>query len=167
MVRGLFVKKISDRKFTPYLHSTVIWTPSLAAGCLLPQADHSLLVGPLLMEIWALIFCPNRRNADEQYGGYNLLQNAEFNAIFSLKVWRKCDKLKAKGTHTPTHGLKEMCMKKRPLLRSTLTPLTEGGLPVQLQRQSFWPTNRITFPSFSDHQSINQLQSIFICPFTY
>ena len=118
--------------------------------------------GALLIEIWALIFCPNRRNRDEQYGGYNLLQNVEFTANFSLKVWRKCDKLKAKGTHTPTHGLKKMCMKKRPLLRSTSIPLTEDGLPVQLQRQSFWPANRITFPSFSDHQSINQSINLYL-----
>ena len=31
-----------------------------------------------------------RRNTYEQYGGYNLFQNAEFKANFSIKVWRKC-----------------------------------------------------------------------------
>ena len=31
-----------------------------------------------------------RRNTYEQYGGYNLFQNAEFKANFSINVWRKC-----------------------------------------------------------------------------
>ena len=31
-----------------------------------------------------------RGNTYEQYGGYNLFQNAEFEANFSIKVWRKC-----------------------------------------------------------------------------
>ena len=31
-----------------------------------------------------------RRNTKEQYGGYNLFQNAEFKANVSIKVWRKC-----------------------------------------------------------------------------
>ena len=31
-----------------------------------------------------------RRNTYEQYGGYNLFQNAEFKANFSIKVWGKC-----------------------------------------------------------------------------
>ena len=31
-----------------------------------------------------------RRNTYEQYGGYNLFQNAEFKANFSINVWGKC-----------------------------------------------------------------------------
>ena len=31
-----------------------------------------------------------RRNTYEQYGGYNLFQNAEFKANFSITVWGKC-----------------------------------------------------------------------------
>ena len=31
-----------------------------------------------------------RRNIYEQYGGYNLFQNAELKANFSINVWRKC-----------------------------------------------------------------------------
>ena len=31
-----------------------------------------------------------RRNTYEQYGGYNLFQNAEFKANVSIKVWGKC-----------------------------------------------------------------------------
>ena len=43
----------------------------------LSQADHPLLVGPLLIEIQVSLF----RNADEQYSGCNFLQNADFNRI--------------------------------------------------------------------------------------
>ena len=43
----------------------------------LSQADHPLLVGPLLIEIQFSLF----RNADEQYSGCNFLQNADFNRI--------------------------------------------------------------------------------------
>ena len=45
------------------------------------QADHPLLVGPLMIY---------KRNTYEQYGGYNLFQNADFKANFLIKVWRKC-----------------------------------------------------------------------------
>ena len=31
-----------------------------------------------------------RRNTDEQYGRYNVVQNADFNANGSIRVWRKC-----------------------------------------------------------------------------
>ena len=43
----------------------------------LSQADHPLLVGPLLIEIRVSLF----RNADEQYSSCNFLQNADFNRI--------------------------------------------------------------------------------------
>ena len=43
----------------------------------LSQADHPLLVGPLLIEIRVSLFW----NTDEQYSGCNFLQNADFNRI--------------------------------------------------------------------------------------
>ena len=35
-------------------------------------------------------FVIHTRNTYEQYGGYNLFQNAEFKTHVSIKVWRKC-----------------------------------------------------------------------------
>ena len=46
----------------------------------LSQADHPLLVGPLLIEIRVSLF----RNTDEQYSGCNFLQNADFNRISTM-----------------------------------------------------------------------------------
>lgn len=43
----------------------------------LSQADHPLLVAPLLIEIRVSLFW----NTDEQYSGCNFLQNADFNRI--------------------------------------------------------------------------------------
>ena len=165
MVRGLSSKKFpivtSPHTCTVLWYEHQAWLPAVCYHRQTTLCWWGLCW--LKSKHWSFVLI--EKKTDEQYGGYNLLQNVEFNVNFSTKVWRKCDKLNAKGTHTPTHGLKKMCMKKRLLLRSTSTPLTEGGVPVQLKRQSFLPANRITFPSFPDHQSISR--SIFICPFTY
>ena len=47
-----------------------------------PQADHSW--GPLKSEHRSFVIYS--RNTDEQYGGYNLFQYAEFKANDSIKV---------------------------------------------------------------------------------
>ena len=52
-----------------------------------PQADHPLLVGAVVdrnLTNDLLLFI--EENTYEQYGGYNLFQNAEFKANFSIKV---------------------------------------------------------------------------------
>ena len=46
------------------------------------QTDHPLLV-VAVVEHLLLVY---RRNTYEQYGGYNLFQNAEFKANFSITV---------------------------------------------------------------------------------
>ena len=57
----------------------------------LSQAGHPLLVWQLLLlKSERRSFVLNRRNTDEHYGGYNLLQSADFNLDVSIKVQAKC-----------------------------------------------------------------------------
>ena len=65
--------------------------PALSFSSVKAQADHSLLVEAVVdwnLSNDLLLFID--RNTYEQYGGYNLFQNTEFKANFSIKVWRKC-----------------------------------------------------------------------------
>ena len=67
--------------FIPFIRKrTVMITsrpPSVSGGrCWLKSEQRSFVI--------------YRRNTYEQYGGYNLFQNAEFEAKFSIKAWRKC-----------------------------------------------------------------------------
>ena len=50
-----------------------------------PQTDHPVLVGAVV-DLNNDLLLLYRRNKYEQYGGYNLFQNAEFKANLSIKV---------------------------------------------------------------------------------
>ena len=57
----------------------------------LSQADHPLLEWQLLLlKSGRLLFVLKRRNTDEHYGGYNLLQNTDLHQDISIKVQAKC-----------------------------------------------------------------------------
>lgn len=55
----------------------------------LSQADHPLLEWQLLKS-GRLSFVLKRRNTDEHYGGYNLLQNTDLHQDISIKGQAKC-----------------------------------------------------------------------------
>ena len=61
----------------------------------IPQADHPLLVWPKSEQISEhRSFVLNRRNTDEHYGGYSLLQNTDCNRKYiqaNGEVKRKVD----------------------------------------------------------------------------
>ena len=57
----------------------------------LSQADHPLLEWQLLLlKSGRLSFVLKRRNTEEHYGAYNLLQNTDLHLDISIKVQAKC-----------------------------------------------------------------------------
>ena len=81
---------VINRYILPLLPCVVnVFNPVISMVCWMwswvgTQADH-----PVSGTVVDWSFVLYRRKTDEQYGGYTLLQNADFNANVLIKVWRK------------------------------------------------------------------------------